>query len=170
MPAKIPPFMRLMNGYRESKESGCWIWTGHKYPNGYGAIKAFGKMVLAHRLSYELHNGPIPDDLHILHSCDVRSCVNPSHLRVGTHAENMQEAKDRGRMRSGVNHPMFGKTFKRPRQANQVMVLGVLYESQKAAERALGLGAGSVRYWIKNRPDKAHIIKRGSEYQEKDSI
>ena len=159
MPIKEPPFARLMRSFDRDKETGCWIWSGAKYKNGYGWIKAFGKPVSAHRLSYELHSGPIPDGMEILHSCDNKSCVNPDHLRVGTHAENMREAADRGLMPSGRAHHMFGRKNPRPMQANRVLVLGVEFESQKAAERHFGLGSGTVRYWIKNNPSKAWILK-----------
>ena len=159
MPAPIPPFKRLLSGYDQCPETGCWVWTGYLYANGYGGIKAFGKMVLAHRLSYELHKGPIPEGREILHSCDNKACINPAHLSVGTHAQNMADAADRGLMRSGEKHPMYGVKNPRPKQANRVVVLGKEYESQKAAERALGLGSGTVRYWLKHNPYRAQLIK-----------
>lgn len=155
-----PPFIRLLSGYKECETTGCWLWQGHKTPNGYGAIKAFGKMVSTHRMAYELYKGPIHHSAEILHLCDVKNCINPLHLREGSHAENMQEAAQRGLMRSGESHHMFGKKNPRPKQANIVRVLGVIYESQKSAERALGLGSGTVRYWIKTAPDKAQIIRK----------
>lgn len=158
MPPPEPPFKRFLKSYKTNETSGCWIWTGAKYQNGYGWIKAFGKVVSAHRFSYELYKGPIPDGMHILHSCDIKDCVNPDHLRSGTHAENMIEAHERGAILSGKSHPMFGKKNPRPSQAKKVRVLGVEYESQKSAERALGLGSGTVRYWIINAPLKAQLI------------
>jgi len=167
MAGPIPPFKRLLSGYTLCPDTGCWLWTGHKYRNGYGAIKVFGRMRLAHRFSYELHKGPIPEGLCILHSCDVRNCVNPEHLRVGTHQENMQEASERGRMRSGDQHPMFGRRHKpgiKNRLSKPVRVLGKIYSSQKEAERALGLGGGTVRFWILNKPQAAQRITR-EEYR-----
>jgi hypothetical protein len=74
----------------------CWLWTGTFYTqfggNTYGQIWLKDRRVSAHRASYVLHVGPIPDGLDILHSCDVKACVNPAHLRPGTHQENIAEA------------------------------------------------------------------------------
>lgn len=65
---------------------------------GYGAIKVNGKVQSAHRVSYEAFKGEIPDGLLILHACDNRKCINPDHLSVGTHAENMKDAYQKGRL------------------------------------------------------------------------
>ena len=77
----------------------CWPFTSVDV-RGYGQIQA-GKrgvgVLKAHRVSYELHNGPVPDGLHVLHSCDNPSCVNPSHLHLGTHQDNMREMAARRR-------------------------------------------------------------------------
>lgn len=158
---KRPPFIRLYEKVKINKETGCWEWQGHTYKNGYGVIKSFGQDVSAHRLSYELSKGKIPDGLCILHSCDNRKCINPSHLSVGTHQENMAQAKERCRFRSGVNHPQYGKKLSKPRQSNVVIVLGKTYPSQNAAENELNLGHGTVRYWLKRKPQNAQIIKKG---------
>ena len=77
---------------------GCWHWTGSIKPrNGYGHLRSGQKDYNAHRVAYELANGPIPAGAHVLHSCDVPHCVNPDHLRIGTHQENMAECRDKGR-------------------------------------------------------------------------
>lgn len=160
MPAPEPPFQRFLRSYSINDETGCWVWNASFMTTGYGQIKAFGKQVAAHRFSYELHKGPIPDGMHILHSCDVKACVNPDHLRAGTHAENMAEAAERGLMPSGAAHPQYGKKPKRPKQAHRVCVLGTEFESQNAAERHYGLAHGTVRYWLKNHPQKAQKLER----------
>lgn len=84
-------------------EEGCWDWTGGVQSSGYGhftLVREDGKkfQMLAHRASQEIFNGPIPDGLYVLHSCDRKICVQPKHLRVGTQAENLREARERGLM------------------------------------------------------------------------
>jgi hypothetical protein len=100
-----PPKQRLMAKVVKVKTSTCWIWTGAVIKNGlpYGQIRVGSrpkrKMVLCHRLSYELHHGPIPPGMDVLHSCDNPRCVNPDHLSLGTHQQNMADmsSKMRGR-------------------------------------------------------------------------
>lgn len=78
---------------------GCWLWQASG-TRGYGVFGIDAKTTrLAHRVSWEIHNGPVPDDLWVLHRCDTPACVNPDHLWLGTHEDNMQDmaAKRRGR-------------------------------------------------------------------------
>jgi hypothetical protein len=80
--------------------TGCWVWVGIRgsWPaDRYGSAKVLGEQVLLHRLSYELHVGPIAADLHVLHTCDVKACVRPDHLYLGTQAANMRDVWRRHR-------------------------------------------------------------------------
>lgn len=81
------------------KSGDCWEWTGRKNKSGYGLTAVRGGSEIAHRAYWQLVVGEVPDGMYLLHSCDNKCCVNPAHLRVGTHAENMAEAKERKRMR-----------------------------------------------------------------------
>jgi len=86
-------------------ESGCWIWTGCLLEGGYGCFDHRDRKTrTAHRASYEMFKGPIPSDKMVLHSCDVRCCVNPNHLRLGTHSDNMRDRTSRGRTARGDRH------------------------------------------------------------------
>jgi len=77
--------------------SECVEWQKYRTPKGYGQLTYKGVRWRAHRFIYVMAYGPIPDGLHVLHSCDNPGCVNPDHLHLGTHQENMAEAVERNR-------------------------------------------------------------------------
>jgi hypothetical protein len=89
---------------RVDKSGDCWVWTAGKFDTGYGRIwigsKADGKDFYAHRVSYEMAYGSIPDGFDILHICDNPPCVRPDHLWAGTHSDNMQDMLRKGRRRN----------------------------------------------------------------------
>jgi hypothetical protein len=82
-------------------DAGCWSWSGATSEHGYAKVGSqFG-----HRLAWEIHNGPIPDGLFVLHRCDNPPCTNPDHLFLGTHADNMADATAKGRLNGRPNRP-----------------------------------------------------------------
>jgi len=90
-----------------SKTGSCWLWTASVSPDGYGRFNpAHSRTLYAHRYSWELHYGPIPRGLRVLHGCDTPPCVRPDHLHLGTDADNTREKMERGRARflSGGDH------------------------------------------------------------------
>jgi len=77
---------------------GCWLWNRAPNGHGYGQIKQpDGRRLMAHRISFEQHNGPIPDGVCVLHRCDVRACINPAHLFLGDKSDNAKDAVRKGR-------------------------------------------------------------------------
>ncbi len=86
------------------KTNSCWLWKGGKDIYGYGRLRVPGHNLLAHRISYELHHGPIPKEMLILHKCDNPPCVNPAHLFLGTQETNNKDAKSKGRSRGRFSH------------------------------------------------------------------
>lgn len=113
---------RFFNRFKVNPETDCWEWLGAPTRYGYGAIAGIldgerivkkGQQLLAHRVSWVLHFGPIPKGkghhgMVVMHTCDNRLCVNPSHLRLGTQSDNVKDMITKGRKvsgtPSGVNH------------------------------------------------------------------
>lgn len=91
----------FMDRIKMVPSSTCWNWTGCLNNAGYGRIQHEGKLWYAHRFSYKIHIGEIPDGMSVLHKCDVPSCVNPDHLFLGTQADNVHDCLRKGRHRSG---------------------------------------------------------------------
>lgn len=96
-----------------NKTDTCWLWTRQLSTKGYGRFLYYSRSerssrgMYAHRVSWIMANGPIPDGANVLHKCDTPACVNPEHLFLGTQSDNMQDCKRKGRTcnYNGENHP-----------------------------------------------------------------
>ena len=107
--------------------NGCWIWQKARFRTGYGMLavptksRACGGMLRSvHRVSFEVFHGPVPQGTGyhgtvIMHTCDVRACCNPEHLRAGTAAQNSTDAVGKGRSARGYRHGSYTQPHKRPR-------------------------------------------------------
>ncbi len=92
---------------RVKKTNTCWLWTGSLNGDGYGTFSFYGPIIAVHRVVWMLLKSEIPQGMNVLHTCDVRNCVNPNHLYLGTQKDNRRDADVRGRtnLPKGASHP-----------------------------------------------------------------
>ena len=130
---------RFWDKVQRGPASECWLWTACTFAGtGYGCFGLGGRNRSAHRVSWELTNGPIPDGLCVLHHCDVKACVNPRHLFLGTHQDNSRDMARKGRG---------GRPLKFDRQtATELRRVGL---SQREIARRLGVTQPAVSYFLR---------------------
>ena len=125
----------------------CWPWKGAGKGNGYGNVRLGDKNITAHRLSYKLFWGDVPDGMDVCHLCDNRWCVNPDHLFIGTRAENVADCVSKGRASGGNRKHLKENTIQ---EINRRLHAGV--PPSRIAD-SLNVNYGTVT-----------AIKRGSSY------
>jgi len=144
---------RFHANYQPVTETGCWVWTGDYARKGYGRMRiGANRAVRAHRLSYEIHAGPIGDGLCVCHKCDTPSCVNPDHLFLDTNAGNTADRVRKGRSRggrTGARNP-----HRHPRAlsaANAQWVIWLALNNCRQADiaRHFGVSQGTVSHEIR---------------------
>lgn len=135
------------------RRKNCWEWVGSCTATGYGSFCATyegRKYWKAHRFSWHLHNGPIPDGQCVLHKCDNPACVRPDHLEIGTQAENIRQRDMRGRGPIGVKHGSAKLT--------EAQVLVVYHSKENGMRLAERLGVhNSVIYNIRKGKTWSHL-------------
>lgn len=135
--------LRFWTHVSVSDDDHCWLWKGHITNHGYGGIGVDRKKVQAHRIAWILTNGPIPTDTpHVLHRCDVRSCVNPKHLFVGTAADNIADMVAKGRNRNGKCEGARNPSSKLSEA--QVMAIRNAHGTQEDIGRTFGISQSQV--------------------------
>lgn len=113
--------------------SGCWLWSGGVDGKGYGALWQDNKLQRAHRISWILHNGEIPNRLFVLHKCDTPSCVNPNHLFLGNQSDNTLDS-----IRKGRYSPLDNKGEKNPiSKANERIIFDIRSSDKSCSELAI---------------------------------
>jgi len=146
-PKPRPATDRFWDHVTRGSTRDCWEWDGSRSLSGYGVIAAEkrGRVYLAHRLSWEIHHGPIPAGLCVLHRCDNPPCVNPRHLWLGTKADNNRDRGEKGRGResrqSGLDNPGAKLT---EGEAREVVALVAAGWTQQAVADKFGISQPQV--------------------------
>lgn len=136
--------------WKADKRTRCWVWTASLAGLGYGQIKIPGtrRQIYAHRLSYLIHCGPIPEGRFICHDCDNPRCVNPKHLFLGTPADNQQDMKAKGRHKYGEKN---GRAKLKARQVRQIRRAGALKVPYRRLALAYGVSTGCIEAILNGR-------------------
>jgi len=123
-----------------SSEQGCWLWKActHK-TKGYGHFRFRGKPRSAHKLSYEVHKGRVPRGLLVCHECDVRACVNPAHLWLGTNEDNVEDMVRKGRAADGSQVPNGERCYNAKITEEKVLEMRERYSKGDISQKSLGL-------------------------------
>lgn len=130
---------------------GCWIWTASTRRFGYGQIQFQGRPQAAHRVSYIINVGSVPDGMLVLHKCDVPGCVNPDHLFLGTGADNMNDMSRKGRGKTKDQRGVDNGNSRLDRER----VKAIFFDHRPTAEIAIEYGIS---------PFHVRRIKRGEAW------
>ena len=143
---------RFMKYVRKCQPDCCWEWTGYRDVDGYGRphVKVNGRWgsARANRISWELHRGPIPPGLHVLHRCDNPSCVRPDHLFLGTNLDNVHDRDRKGRVAVGEHH---GNAKLTESQVREIRARRVHGESPSKLASAFNVDTTTIWLILKNR-------------------
>jgi hypothetical protein len=142
-PTVVERFMSKVDS--SGGEDACWIWTGTKDRYGYGRFRLRDKKEKAHRVSYELFKRKVPKGQLVRHKCNNPACVNPSHLRSGTHGKNIQDMIESGRNYKGCRKSKLNEM-----QMLEVKFCADLGKAQHAIAKIMGLS--SIRNYLKKDP------------------
>jgi hypothetical protein len=142
--AKPPTLEERLRSKIQVDASGCWLWTGQRRHDGYGMIWKDGRACRAHVVVYELLKGRVRRNYCVCHTCDVRNCVNPEHLFLGTRAVNNHDMKAKNRCEHSERHHASKLT------AIDVLAIRAAEESHHALGKRYGVGP-SVISRIRNR-------------------
>lgn len=169
---KINDLMRLPENMRSKIELAhgprgtCWQWIGCVNSRGYGCVSVDGKVQLTHRVSYEIHTGPIPDGLQIDHLCRNKKCCNPSHLEAVTQKVNCERTDQATKERCVHGHPLAGTNLRVKPVAGgltkrQCRVCEIDRGARAVAEQSKGLRKPSASVAARRAAKRAAYIANG---------
>jgi hypothetical protein len=134
------------------RETNCMLWGRTKFENGYGRYKD----KRAHRVSWELNYGPISNSLLVLHSCDIRACINPEHLFLGTQLDNMRDMISKGRKVVVAGYDNYSTTDEYKQK-----VSGENHWTKRNPDRI----ANGDRHWSRTQPEKFSELSKNGKYK-----
>ena len=159
--ANIPPLSALFESrYIPEPNSGCWLWLGSVSYRGYGNCRKVPGYFHAHRASWAIHRGPVPEGMLVCHKCDNRLCVNPDHLFLGTPADNTADMLRKGRARSPVGEKhgksklTEGQVYAVRSDSRPVSLIASEYGCTRQSIDAIR----SLKTW-KHLPDRRRVVK-----------
>jgi len=146
---RVPLETRFWRNVARGGSTECWLWTGcvDHSGSGYGKINeggAYGRQLGAHSVSWQLHRGEIPHGQFVLHTCDTPRCVNPSHLFLGTHSDNMADRSSKGRQSRGERSGVSVLT------RDSVLKIRILWETGGFLQREIAVFFGVYKSTVQN--------------------
>lgn len=144
---------RFLGKIHVDEATKCWLWRGAIDSDGYGLMHIGRKSRRAHRMAWMLFRGEIPEGMLVCHRCDIRCCVNPDHLFLGTYAQNSADMKQKGRQRKGEKNPTARLNAEQVRMIRGLLASG---ESSSAIAERMGLTTLAIHH-IKVGRTWAHV-------------
>jgi len=138
----------------KTSEEDCWNWTGALQSKGYGILRVDDKRISAHRFSWILSNGNIPNKLLVLHKCDNKRCINPNHLYIGTQIDNM---RDRA-IRNPVPSESFGSGKTKLSHSDILSIRSIKGKSQQIIASMFNISQKTVSNILRN---NSYLCKEG---------
>ncbi len=151
---------RFEKKFIKNTSNNCWIWTAATNQFGHGMFSLYkGKTTGAHRISYELYKGSIPEGMFVCHSCDNPKCVNPEHLWIGTHQDNMADMAKKGRAKGNPGHrPSWTVPPPWMIRKKKIQTPFGIFDSKKEAAEHAGVSPPAISSRMKYNPTKYYYI------------